>query len=161
MSHNKKTVFSCGAFHPFRKKFFRFNARAAPYALTEYKTARRIQKPKKMKAAGCFRPLLGKRRALKRGALRTCAVFPDLRLTASAKQTLRRACFGNRVEKIYYPPLNYKPYLHACKGYFEKNFTANAPYIPQILSKCVFVGAKYIFTGLFRQYLQNFCRFLR
>lgn len=114
-----------------------------------------------MKAAGCFRPLLGKRRAPKRGALRTCAVFPDLRLTASAKRTLRRACFGNRVEKIYYPPLNYKPYLHACKGYFEKNFTANAPYIPQILSKRVFMGAKYIFTELFRQFPQNFRRFLQ
>lgn len=114
-----------------------------------------------MKAAGCFRPLLGKRRALKRGALRTCAVFPDLRLTASAKRTLRRACFGNRVEKIYYPPLNYKPYLRSCKGYFEKNFTTNAAYIPQILSKCVSIGVKYIFTGLFRQYLQNFRRFLQ
>ena len=47
-------------FSPVPKKFFRFNALAAPYALTEYKTARRIQKPKN-ESGGLFSSVVRKK----------------------------------------------------------------------------------------------------
>ena len=55
-----KNGFFLRRFSPVPKKFFRFNALAAPYALTEYKTARRIQKPKN-ESGGLFSSVVRKK----------------------------------------------------------------------------------------------------
>ena len=113
------------------------------------KTARRIPKKHKKKAAG--RSQLGIRRKRPARQCKGRRLFPDLRLTALAEGVFRKTPASEPSGKVSYPPLNYKPNCRRCKAYFEKLFTILIADIP--INKVGFVinAQKFAFFAFFQR----------
>ena len=131
-----------------------FSPRVGIFTKIYIKTARRIPKKHKKKAAG--RSQLDIRRKRPARQCKGRRLFPDLRLTALAEGVFRKTPASESSGKVSYPPLNYKPKCRRCKAYFEKLFTILIADIP--INKVGFVinAQKFAFFAFFQRLRKPF-----